>query len=239
MANPAKFYQNNLLNSIALLERVRRLAIPRFVFSSTAAVYGTPQAIPLTEAHPTQPVNPYGQTKLAFEAMLGDYARAYGFGATALRYFNAAGASVDAAFGERHEPETHLIPLALFAALGRRPKIDIFGTDYDTPDGTCIRDYVHVEDLAEAHVLALEKQQPGRLSVYNVGSGSGNSVREVIRACEAVSGKTIPVNEAPRRAGDPPVLVASADKLKRELGWQPKFPDLHSIVETAWDWHRK
>lgn len=237
--HPAKFYQNNLLNSLALLERVRRHAIPRFVFSSTAAVYGTPQSIPLTEEHPTNPVNPYGHTKRAFESMLADYAAAYGLGATALRYFNAAGASIDAAYGEQHDPETHLIPLVLFAALGKRPKIDIFGTDYETPDGTCIRDYVHVEDLAEAHVLALEKQPAGKLSIFNVGSGTGNSVREVIRTCEVVSGKKIPVNESPRRAGDPPVLVASADKLKRELDWNPKFPDLHSIVETAWDWHRK
>ena len=239
VTHPAKFYQNNLLNSLNLLERVRRHAIPRFVFSSTAAVYGTPEVIPLTEDHPLKPVNPYGQTKLAFEAMLRDYSAAYGTGTTALRYFNAAGASADAAYGEAHDPETHLIPLVLFTALGKRPRIDIFGTDYDTADGTCIRDYVHVEDLAEAHVLALEKQVEGKSVAYNVGSGTGNSVREVIRTCEAVSGKAISVHEAPRRAGDPPVLVASAEKLKRELGWSPKFPDLRSIVETAWDWHRK
>ena len=239
VTHPAKFYQNNLLNSLNLLERVRRHAIPRFVFSSTAAVYGTPERIPLTEDHPLKPVNPYGQTKLAFEAMLADYSAAYGTGVTVLRYFNAAGAAVDAAYGEAHDPETHLIPLVLYAALGKRPRIDIFGTDYETADGTCIRDYVHVEDLAEAHVLALEKQIAGKSVAYNVGSGTGNSVREVICTCGEVSGKTIPVNEAPRRAGDPPVLVASAEKLKRELGWSPKFPDLRSIVETAWDWHRK
>ncbi len=237
--HPSKYYQNNLLNSLQLLERVRRHAIPRFVFSSTAAVYGVPERVPLTEDHPQKPVNPYGQTKLAFEAMLADYAAAYGTGATALRYFNASGAAADARFGEAHDPETHLIPLVLYAALGKRPHINIFGTDYPTPDGTCIRDYVHVEDLAEAHVLALEKQQAGKLTVYNIGSGTGHSVREVIRTCEEVTGKAIPVQEGPRRPGDPPVLVASAEKLKRELGWVPKFPDLRTIVETAWDWHRK
>ena len=239
VTHPAKYYQNNLMNSIAVLERVRRHAIPRFVFSSTAAVYGTPQTIPLTEEHPLKPVNPYGQTKLAFEAMLADYSAAYGTGTTALRYFNAAGASADASFGEAHDPETHLIPLVLAAALGKKPHVDLFGTDYDTADGTCIRDYVHVEDLAEAHVLALEKQLAGQSAVYNIGSGTGHSVRAVIRTCEEVSGKTIRVHEAPRRAGDPPVLVASAEKIQRELGWSPKFPDLRSIVETAYDWHRK
>ena len=238
VVNPSKYYQNNLLNSIGLLERVRRQAIPRFVFSSTAAVYGTPERVPLTEDHPTRPVNPYGQTKLAFEAMLADYSAAYGLGSTALRYFNASGAAVDGSLGEDHDPETHLIPLVLQAALGKRPHIEIFGTDYETPDGTCIRDYVHVEDLAEAHVLALEKQTAGKLSIYNVGSGAGNSVREVIRTCEEVSGKAIPVKESGRRAGDPPVLVASSAKLAAELGWAPKFPDLRSIVETAWEWHR-
>ena len=238
VVNPSKYYQNNLLNSINLLERVRRQAIPRFVFSSTAAVYGNPERVPLTEDHPTRPVNPYGQSKLAFEAMLADYSAAYGLGSTALRYFNASGAAVDGSLGEDHDPETHLIPLVLQAALGKRPHIEIFGTDYETPDGTCIRDYVHVEDLAEAHVLALEKQTAGKLTIYNVGSGTGNSVREVIRTCGEVSGKAIPVKESGRRAGDPPVLVASAAKLAAELGWVPKFPDLRSIVETAWEWHR-
>ena len=238
VVNPSKYYQNNLLNSIALLERVRRHDIRHFVFSSTAAVYGNPERVPLTEDHPLRPVNPYGNTKLAFETMLADYSAAYGLGSTALRYFNAAGAAVDGGLGEDHDPETHLIPLVLQAALGRRPHIEIFGTDYETPDGTCIRDYVHVEDLAEAHILALEKQQPGKMVAFNVGSGTGYSVREVIRTCEEVSGKTIPVKEAGRRAGDPAVLVASSAKLAAELGWVPKFPDLRSIVETAWEWHR-
>ncbi len=238
VTNPSKYYQNNLLNSLNLLERVRRHDIRRFVFSSTCATYGDPEKLPLTEDHPQRPVSPYGNTKLAFEYMLRDYSAAYGIGFAALRYFNAAGASVDGKHGEHHDPETHLIPLVLQVALGQRPHIDVFGTDYPTPDGTCVRDYVHVEDLAEAHRLALEKMTPGGGAAFNIGTGTGNSVREVIRACEEVTGKTIAVKEGPRRAGDPPVLVAGADKIRQELGWSPKFPDLRSIVETAWDWHR-
>ncbi len=238
VTNPSKYYQNNLLNSLNLLERVRRHDIRRFVFSSTCATYGDPQELPLTEDHPQRPVSPYGNTKLAFEYMLRDYSAAYGIGFAALRYFNAAGASADGKHGEHHDPETHLIPLVLQVALGQRPHIDVFGTDYPTPDGTCVRDYVHVEDLAEAHLLALEKMVPGVGAAFNVGTGTGNSVREVIRACEQVTGKKIAMKEAPRRAGDPPVLVAGADKIRQELGWSPKFPDLRSIVETAWDWHR-
>jgi len=238
VTNPSKYYQNNLLNSLNLLERVRRHDIRRFVFSSTCAAYGDPEKLPLTEDHPQRPVSPYGHTKLAFEFMLRDYSAAYGIGFAALRYFNAAGASVDGKHGEHHDPETHLIPLVLQVALGQRPHIDVFGTDYPTPDGTCVRDYVHVEDLAEAHLLALEKMTPGVGVAFNIGTGTGNSVREVIRVCAEVTGKTIAVRESPRRAGDPPVLVAGADKIRGELGWSPKFPDLRSIVETAWDWHR-
>ena len=238
VTNPSKYYQNNLLNSLNLLERVRRHDIRRFVFSSTCATYGDPEKLPLTEDHPQRPVSPYGNTKLAFEYMLRDYSAAYGIGFAALRYFNAAGASVDGKHGEHHDPETHLIPLVLQVALGQRPHIDVFGTDYPTPDGTCVRDYVHVEDLAEAHRLALEKMTPGGGAAFNIGTGTGNSVREVIRVCEEVTGKKIAVKEGPRRAGDPPVLVAGADKIRGELGWSPKFPDLRSIVETAWDWHR-
>lgn len=238
VTNPAKYYQNNLLNSLNLLERVRRHDIKRFVFSSTCATYGTPEKLPLTEDHPQRPVNPYGNTKLAFEYMLRDYSAAYGIGFAALRYFNAAGASVDGQHGEHHDPETHLIPLVLQVALGQRPHIDVFGTDYPTPDGTCVRDYIHVEDLAEAHLLALEKMTPGVSGAFNIGTGTGNSVREVIRVCEEVTGKKIAVREAPRRAGDPPVLVAGSEKIRHELGWSPKFPDLRSIIETAWDWHR-
>ncbi len=238
VTNPSKYYQNNLLNSLNLLERVRRHDIQRFVFSSTCATYGTPEKLPLTEDHPQRPVNPYGNTKLAFEYMLRDYSAAYGIGFAALRYFNAAGASVDGAHGEQHDPETHLIPLVLQVALGQRSHIDIFGTDYETPDGTCVRDYIHVEDLAEAHLLALEKMTPGVGSAFNIGTGTGHSVREVIRVCEEVTGKKIAGKEGPRRAGDPPVLVAGSEKIHRELGWSPKFPDLRSIIETAWDWHR-
>jgi len=238
VTNPAKYYANNLRNSMNLLERVRRQNIQRFVFSSTCATYGNPEKLPLTEDHPQRPVNPYGNTKLAFEYMLRDYSAAYGIGFAALRYFNAAGASVDGAHGEQHDPETHLIPLVLQVALGQRSHIDIFGTDYDTPDGTCVRDYVHVEDLAEAHLLALEKLTPGVGAAFNIGTGTGNSVREVVRVCEEVTGKPIAVKEGPRRAGDPPVLVAGSEKVRAALGWSPKFPDLRSIIETAWDWHR-
>jgi UDP-glucose-4-epimerase GalE len=238
VTHPAKYYQNNLLNSLNLLERVRRHGIQRFVFSSTCATYGVPEKLPLTEDHPQRPVNPYGNTKLAFETMLADYAPAYGIGYTALRYFNAAGAAADGSLGEDHDPETHLIPLVLQVALGQRLHIDVFGTDYPTPDGTCVRDYIHVEDLAEAHALAVEKIEPGKGVRYNLGTGTGNSVREVVRTCEQVTGKPIAVREGPRRAGDPPALVASSDKIRAELGWAPKYPDLRAIVETAWDWHR-
>ncbi len=239
VAHPHKYYHNNLLNSLQLLERVRRHDIKKFVFSSTCATYGNPESTPLTEDHAQKPVNPYGSSKLAFEQMLKDYAAAYGIGAVALRYFNASGAAIDGSLGEDHTPETHLIPLVLQVPLGQRSHIDIFGTDYPTPDGTAIRDYIHVEDLATAHVLALEKMKPGEFTAYNVGTGTGNSVKEVIAACEAVTGKKIAQKVAPRRAGDPPILVASSAKIQKELGWVAKFPDLQTIVETAWDWHKK
>lgn len=234
---PAKYYRNNLVNSLQLLETCRRHGLVRFVFSSSAATYGIPGVVPIPEDHPQQPINPYGNTKLAVERALADHSSAYGLGCVVLRYFNAAGASADGQLGEHHDPETHLIPLAILAALGKRPALDIFGTDYPTPDGTCIRDYVHVEDLAEAHLLALERVQPGRLLCYNVGTGKGCSVREVIGAVEAVSGKKVPVRAAARRPGDPPILVAAADRIRRDLGWQPKCTDLHAIVATAWGWH--
>jgi UDP-glucose 4-epimerase len=237
VTNPAKYYLNNLQNSLNLLERVRRLGIRRFVFSSTCATYGVPTTVPITEDEKQLPINPYGNTKLAFERMLADYAAAYPFGYAALRYFNAAGAAADGTLGEVHDPETHLIPLVIQAALGTRPHIEIFGTDYPTPDGTCIRDYIHVEDLAEAHRLALEAIEPGRGRAYNVGLGAGSSVREVIRAVEELSGRRVPVKEGPRRAGDPPSLVAAADRIRHELGWTPKFTTLKAIVETAWRWH--
>ena len=236
--NPAKYYVNNLVNTINLMETLRRHGVGRFVFSSTCATYGCPERMPITEETPQAPINPYGQTKLAVEKALSDYARAYGWGVAALRYFNAAGAARDGTIGEDHHPETHLLPLVLQVALGQRPHIEIFGTDYPTPDGTCVRDYVHVDDLAEAHLLALEKLTAGSDLKYNLGSGQGYSVREVIRAAEAVAGKAIPVKGGPRRAGDPPVLVASSAKIAAELGWRPKYTDIKAIAETAWTWHK-
>ena len=238
VTNPAKYYANNLINSLNLLDRVRRLGISRFVFSSTCATYGVPTAVPITEGEKQSPINPYGNSKLAFEYALSDYAAAYPLGFAALRYFNAAGAAPDGTIGEDHNPETHLIPLVLEVALGKRPHIEVFGTDYPTPDGTCVRDYIHVDDLADAHVLAVEKLQPGNAWKFNVGVGKGFSVREVIRTAEEVTGKTIAVKEGPRRPGDPPALVASADTIRRELGWEPKYTELRAIIETAWKWHK-
>jgi UDP-glucose 4-epimerase len=236
--DPGKYYQNNLVNTLNLMECLRRHGIGRFVFSSTCATYGTPERVPITEEEPQRPINSYGRTKLGIEQALGDYARAYGWGYAALRYFNAAGASPDGAIGEDHMPETHLIPLVLQTVLGQRPHIEIFGTDYPTPDGTCIRDYVHVDDLNEAHLLALERLEPGSQLRYNLGTGRGYSVREVIHVVEEVTGKTVAVKEGPRRAGDPAELVACADKAQRELGWRPKYAELRPIIETAWNWHK-
>jgi UDP-glucose 4-epimerase len=238
VTNPAKYYQNNLINTLTLLDAMRRHGIQRFVFSSTCATYGVPQTVPITENEPQRPINPYGNGKLAVEFALADYAAAYGWGFAALRYFNAAGASPAGGIGEDHDPETHLIPLVLQAATGQRPAIQVFGTDYPTPDGTCIRDYIHVDDLAEAHLLALEKLQAGVHLRLNLGTGRGYSVREVIRVVEEVTGRKVPVQEGPRRAGDPPVLVAAADRARAELNWQPRYAELRPIVETAWNWHR-
>ncbi len=235
---PAKYYQNNLVNTLNLMECLRRHGIWRFVFSSTCATYGIPERAPITESEPQAPINPYGATKLAIERALTDYSAAYGWGYAALRYFNAAGASPDGSIGEDHENETHLIPLVLLTALGRRPHVEVFGTDYPTADGTCIRDYVHVDDLAEAHLLALERLEAGKGLCYNLGTGRGYSVKEVIQTAEAVSGKPIPTVIGPRRAGDPAELVAASDKINRELGWRPRYQELRPIIETAWDWHR-
>jgi UDP-glucose 4-epimerase len=235
---PAKYYQNNLVNTLNLMECARKHRISRFVFSSTAATFGVPERMPITEDSPQLPINPYGASKLAIERALSDYARAYGWGCAALRYFNAAGAAADGSIGEDHHPETHLIPLVIWAAMGKRADIEVFGTDYPTPDGTCVRDYIHVDDLAEAHLLALEKLGPGAELRYNLGIGRGYSVREVVQTVEQVTGKTVTVKEGPRRPGDPPVLVASSEKIQRELGWRPRHTDLRSIVETAWNWHR-
>ena len=235
---PGKYYQNNVVNTLNLLESMRRHGVKRIVFSSTAATFGVPDKMPITEEHPQQPINPYGTSKLVVERALAEYARAYDFSFAALRYFNAAGASSDGSIGEDHHPEIHLIPLIFQAIRGQRPQIDIFGTDYPTPDGTCIRDYVHVEDLATAHLLALENLSPGKGLHYNLGTGHGFSVREVIKAAEEISGKKAPVRETARRPGDPPVLVASSEKIQRELGWTPRYTGLRAIMETAWKWHQ-
>ena len=236
---PAEYYQNNLVNTLTLFEVMRRLRVGRVVFSSTCATYGVPETVPITEEEKQKPINPYGNTKLAVERALADFAAAYGWGYAALRYFNASGAAPDGSIGEDHDPETHLIPLVLQAILGQRPTVEVFGTDYPTPDGTCIRDYIHVDDLAEAHLLALEALRPGSQLRYNLGTGRGYSVREVIRVAEEVTGKKCPVKEGPRRPGDPPALVAAADKVRRELGWSPRYAELKPIIETAWNWHRR
>jgi UDP-glucose-4-epimerase GalE len=237
MINPEKYYTNNVIASLRLLAAMRRTGARRIVFSSSAATYGVPERVPITEDHPQKPINPYGQTKLDFENALAFYAAAYGLGYASLRYFNAAGAAPDARIGEDHDPETHLVPIVLQAALGQRENVQIFGTDYPTRDGTCVRDYIHVYDLAQAHILAMDSIEPSRGTWYNLGNGSGYSVREVIEVARKVTGRPIPVEEGPPRPGDPPELVASRDKIMRDLEWRPKYPDLESIIETAWRWH--
>jgi len=237
VAEPAKYYQNNFVGTLNLLDAMRAAGVRRIVFSSTAAVYGVPEVVPIPEETLKQPINPYGFTKLAIEYALADYARAYGLGYAVLRYFNACGASEDATIGEDHTPETHLIPIILQVALGQRESLSVFGTDYPTPDGTCIRDYIHVEDLADAHIRVLERIEPGRGLTYNVGTGVGMSVREVVEAARRVTGHPIPVVEHPRRPGDPPALVASSNAIQRDLGWSPRFKEIEAIVASAWKWH--
>jgi UDP-glucose 4-epimerase len=237
VADPAKYYRNNVTGTLNLLDAMRAQGVNRLVFSSSCATYGVPDRVPMTEDTPQRPINPYGQTKLVVERVLADYAPAYGLGSTSLRYFNASGASEDASIGEDHTPETHLIPIVLQAALGQRPSVMVCGTDYPTPDGSCVRDYIHVEDLADAHLRALERIEPGRARFYNLGTGVGASVRQVIEAARSVTGIDIPVVEGPRRPGDPPALVAAADRARDELGWVPRFTDIRAIVETAWRWH--
>jgi UDP-glucose 4-epimerase len=240
VADPRLYYRSNFSASVALLDAVLDAGVKHFVLSSTAAVYGDPLRVPIDEDHPTSPVNPYGETKLAVERMLGWYARAYGLRFAALRYFNAAGADADAGLGERHDPETHLVPIVLQAALGERDRVTVFGTDYDTPDGTCIRDYVHVLDLCEAHLAALEHlAHGGDGGVFNLGTGRGHSVREVIDVAERVSGRAIPVGYGERRAGDPPRLVAAVDRAARVLGWSARRPSLEQIVGDAWRFHSR
>lgn len=235
---PSDYYRNNVVNGLNLLDAMIESQVPYLVFSSTAAVYGEPQEFPIQETHPANPTNPYGATKLALEEAMGWYGEAYGLKWTSLRYFNAAGADPAGDIGEDHTPETHLIPLALKVALGELPHLEVYGNDYPTPDGTCVRDYIHVNDLAQAHVLALDALAGGAPStVYNLGNGSGYSVLEVIRTAEEVVGMTLPVRLADRRPGDPAMLVAASDKIKRELGWQPEHPGLNDIIATAWRWH--
>ena len=240
MKEPERFFRNNTANALVLLEAILAHHVPRFVFSSTAALYGNPVRSPISESDPLQPTNAYGESKLLVERMLDWFHRIHGLSYASLRYFNAAGATAE--LGERHSPETHLIPLILQVALGIRSHIDIFGTDYATADGTCVRDYIHVSDLASAHLLALERlqaaSQPQQL-IYNLGNGRGFSVREVIEAARQITGHAVPANEAPRRAGDPDVLVASSEKIQRELNWRPQFAGLEKIIGSAWEWMRQ
>lgn len=240
VTDPAKYYSNNVVGSLNLLDAMRAFEVDRLVFSSTCATYGEPKEIPITEDHPQDPINPYGATKLMIERAMRDYAQAYGLRAIALRYFNAAGADPDGVTGEDHDPETHLIPLVLEAAAGGRPHITVFGDDYDTPDGTCIRDYIHVSDLADAHLRALDylSQNPG-FHAFNLGNGRGFSVMEVIETAREVTGKPIAVEIGARRAGDPPRLVGDARAAAQQLGWTQRHADLANIIQTAWDWHKK
>jgi UDP-glucose 4-epimerase len=235
---PSKYYLNNVLNTIYLLEVMREFDVFKFIFSSSCAVYGTPAELPISEEHPRLPISPYGRTKFMVEEILKDYDSAYGMKYVSLRYFNAAGADPEGEIGEWHDPETHLIPLAISAGLGLRKDTSLFGTDYPTKDGTCIRDYIHVNDLAEAHIQALRYlTTEGRSDSFNLGNGAGYSVRQVLRAVEAISGRTLRVIETERRPGDPPVLISKSEKARRILGWVPRFSDLKTIVETAWAWH--
>lgn len=240
MAEPGKYYGNNVEATRVLLETMRVHGVHHFIFSSTAAIFGDPEYVPIDEAHPRNPVNPYGRSKWFVEQMLEDYDRAHGLKSISLRYFNAAGADPKGRAGECHEPETHLIPLVLQVASGRRESIAVYGTDYDTPDGTCIRDYIHVSDLCSAHLLALERLlQVGQSERYNLGNGNGFSVREVIDAVAGVTGRKIAVVEQARRAGDPPRLVADASRARRQLHWEPLYPALEDIIAHAWSWEQR
>jgi len=239
MTQPYAYYANNVVGTLNLLEAMRRHGADRLVFSSTAAVFGQPASERIDEGHPKAPINPYGASKLMVERILADAAAAYGLRSVALRYFNAAGASMDVSVGESHHPETHLIPNVLRSALGTGPGLKVFGDDYPTPDGTCVRDYVHVDDLAQAHQLAIDYMDRHEgAHVFNLGNGQGFSVREVIAAASAATGREIPYEVAPRREGDPAVLVASSDKASAELGWQPVYTDLPPIIASAWRWHQ-
>lgn len=238
--DPKKYYQNNVTNTLNLLSVMLDYKVDKIIFSSTCATYGHPLEIPITETHIQNPINPYGQTKLVVEKILNDYSNAYGLNSVVLRYFNAAGADIDTEIGEQHDPETHLIPLVLDAAIGKRSHISIFGSDYDTSDGTAVRDYIHVTDLADAHILALNYLEKGNVSnIFNLGNGQGYSVQDVIDVSKKVTGKDINVIHEERREGDPAILIGSAEKAINELGWKPQYPSLESIIETAWKWHLK
>jgi UDP-glucose 4-epimerase len=234
MENPSKYFRNNIGNGLNLLDAMVATGVNQLVFSSTCAIFGPPERLPIDEALPKRPINPYGESKLAFEKILRWYGEIHGLRFVSLRYFNAAGAS--GKFGEEHRVETHLIPNVLKVALGQKPHVEIYGTDYDTPDGTCIRDYIHILDLSRAHILALNS---AKSEFYNLGTGGGTSVREVIESCRKITGREIPIVEKPRRPGDPARLVAASDKIQRELRWQPKFQNIDAIIESAWRWHQK
>jgi len=240
VTDPAKYYRNNFVGTLTLLEAMLAASVKQFVFSSTCATYGVPNQVPLTEDHPQHPINPYGMTKLMVERVLQDLAASHGLRSVCFRYFNAAGADPAGRLGEDHQPETHLIPLVLLTALGRRESISIFGTDYPTPDGTCIRDYIHVTDLADAHVLGLEYLlQGGDSTPFNLGNGNGFSVKEVIDTARRITGREIPAIACPRRAGDPAILVGSSDHARQVLGWNPQYADLDKIITHAWNWHQQ
>jgi UDP-glucose 4-epimerase len=239
VSNPLKYYQNNVSNTQTLLSAMENTGVAKFIFSSTAAVYGTPDKLPITEDSPTKPINPYGETKLVAEKMCHHQAVAGKLHYISLRYFNACGAGNNCTLGEDHHPESHLIPLTIFAAMGKSDAVKIYGTDYPTPDGSCIRDYIHIEDLCRAHLLAIEKLDKQPELIYNLGNGKGYSVREVIDTVKKVSGKNFKVIETSRRPGDPPVLVCNSTKAKNELGWQPQWTNLEKIVDSAWKWHSK
>ncbi|PZR76101.1 MAG: UDP-glucose 4-epimerase GalE [Chthoniobacterales bacterium] len=234
MENPSKYFRNNIANGLNLLDAMVATGVKRIVFSSTCATFGPPERVPIDESFPQRPINPYGESKLAFEKILRWFDQIHGLRFVALRYFNAAGASEN--FGEEHRVETHLIPNVLKVALGQQPQVEIYGTDYDTPDGTCIRDYIHILDLARAHLLALNAPTS---ESYNLGTGGGTSVREVIEACRKITAHKIPVVEKPRRPGDPARLIAASEKIQRELGWRPEFQNIDAIIESAWKWHQK
>ena len=239
VVDPEYHWRNNVAGSLSVLNAMRAAGIDRLLFSSTSSTYGLSEKVPMTEETPLQPINPYARSKLSVEWMIRDFAEAYGMGFVLLRYFNAAGADPSGEFGEYHDPETHIIPRILEVALGRREAVELYGTDYPTHDGTCLRDYVHIEDLAQAHRLAIEAVTPEHREVFNIGAGTGYTVREVIEACKSVTNAEIKVVEAPRRAGDPVALVCDPTKLKTELGWTPAYTSLRDIVQTAWTWHAR